>query len=139
MAQAPNLSNKALKGETMNKFAVWFGRLVWLGIAANFVLAIPGLLWPEQVLTFFGFPSASPLLWPSFACLLLILLSLFYMPGAINPFHYRANAYLAVFSRLVGFVYFIAGPSTYYLLGLYDLAFAIPQGILLLLALKTAK
>jgi hypothetical protein len=61
------------------------------------------------------------------------------MPGAINPFHYRANAYLAVFSRLVGFVFFIVGPSTYYLLGLFDLAFAIPQGILLLLALKTAK
>jgi len=123
----------------MNKFAVWFGRLVWLGIVANFGLAIPGLFWPEQVLAFVGFPPASPPLWPSFACLLLILLSLFYMPGAINPFHYRANAYLAVFSRLVGFGFFLTGPSIYYLLGLYDLAFAIPQGILLLLALKTAK
>jgi hypothetical protein len=139
MAQVPHLSNQALEGETMNKFAVWFGRLVWLGIVANLVLAIPGLLWPEQVLTFLGFPPASPSLWPSFACLLLILLSLFYVPGAINPFHYRANAYLAVFSRLVGFAFFIAGPSTYYLLGLFDLAFAIPQGILLLLALKMAK
>jgi hypothetical protein len=86
----------------MNAFAVWFGRLVWLGIVANLVLAIPGLLWPEQLLAFFGFPPASPPLWPSFACLLLILLSLFYMPGAINLFHYRANAYLAVISRVAG-------------------------------------
>jgi hypothetical protein len=48
----------------MNTFAVWFGRLVWLGIAANFVLAVPGLFWPEQVLAFFGFPPATPPLWP---------------------------------------------------------------------------
>jgi hypothetical protein len=123
----------------MNTFAVWFGRLVWLGIVANFVLAIPGLLWPEQVLALFGFPPASPPLWPSFACLLLSLLSLFYMPAAVNPFHYRANAYLAVLSRFAGGAFFLAGPSTYYLLGLYDLTFAIPQAILLLLALKTAK
>jgi hypothetical protein len=123
----------------MNTFAVWFGRLVWLGIVANFGLAIPGLFWPEPVLAFFGFPPASPPLWPRFACLLLILLSLFYMPGAINLFHYRANAYLAVFSRLAGFVFFLAGPSTYYLLGFFDLAFAIPQAILLFLALRMAK
>jgi hypothetical protein len=123
----------------MNTFAVWFGRLVWLGIVANFMLAIPGLFWPEQLLAFFGFPLASPPLWPSFASLLLILLSLFYMPGAINPFHYRGNAYLAVISRLAGVVFFFAGPSTYYLLGLFDLAFAIPQAVLSLLALKTAK
>ena len=123
----------------MNKFAVWFGRLVWLGIVANFALALPGLFLPEQLLAFFGFPPASPPLWPSLTSLLLILLSLFYMPGAINPFHYRANAYLAVVSRLAGVVFFFAGPSTYYLLGLFDLAFAIPQAILLLLALKTAK
>jgi hypothetical protein len=123
----------------MNTFAVWFGRLVWLGIIANFGLAIPGLFWPEQVRALVGFPPASPLLWPRFASLLLILLSLFYMPGAINPFHYRANAYLAVISRFAGVVFFFAGPSAYYLLGLYDLAFAIPQAILLLLAMKTAK
>jgi hypothetical protein len=59
-AQAPYVSNQALGGETMNKFAVWFGRLVWLGIVANFGLAIPGLFWPEQVLAFFGFPPTSP-------------------------------------------------------------------------------
>jgi hypothetical protein len=107
LGQVPHLSNQALEGETMNKFAVWFGRLVWLGIAANFVLAIPGLLWPEQLLAYFRFPPASPPLWPSFASLLLILLSLFYMPGAINPYHYRANAYLAVISRLAGVVFFL--------------------------------
>jgi hypothetical protein len=40
---------------------------------------------------------------------------------------------------LAGVVFFFAGPSTYFLLGLFDLIFAIPQAILLLLALKTAK
>jgi hypothetical protein len=123
----------------MNKFAVWFGRLVWLGIAANFALAIPGLFLPERLLAFFSFPPASPPLWPSFASLLLILLSLFYMPGAINPFHYRANAYLAVISRLAGVLFFFPAPSPYFLFGLYDLTFAIPQAILLILALKTGK
>jgi hypothetical protein len=121
----------------MNRYAVWFGRLVWIGIVANFAMALPGLFLPEQLLAFFSFPPPSPPLWPSFASLLLILLSLFYMPGAIDPYHYRANAYLAVISRLAGVLFFFAAPSPYCLFGLYDLIFAIPQGILLILAVKT--
>jgi hypothetical protein len=123
----------------MNKFAVWFGRMVWIGIVANFAMALPGLFLPEQLLAFFSFPPASPALWPSFASLLLILLSLFYMPGAIHPYHYRANAYLAVISRFARVLFFFSRSSPYFLFGLCDLAFAIPQAILLILALKNEK
>lgn len=65
----------------MNKFALWFRRVVWLGIIANFALALPALVMPDQMLAMMSLPSASPTMWPSFAALLLIVLSLFYIPG----------------------------------------------------------
>ena len=67
-------------------FAAWFGRATWLGILANFVLAIPGILWPNATLGLAGqTPDLEHPVWPAFASLLLVLLSLFYIPGAIEP------------------------------------------------------
>ena len=83
---------------------MWFGRVVWLGILANFALAIPALFVPERVIAMANLPPAMPLLWPRFAAWLLILLSLFYMPGAIDPDKYRVTAWLSIVSRLAGVV-----------------------------------
>lgn len=71
---------------------LWFRRVMWLGIAANFALALPTLLAPALMIDFVGLPAATPLLWPRFAALLLILLSLFYMPAGIDPVRYRLVA-----------------------------------------------
>ena len=83
---------------------LWFKRVMWLGIAANFALAVPTLLAPERMIEVVGLPMATPLLGPRFAALRLILLSLFYMPAGIDPVRYRLVALLTLVSRLAGVV-----------------------------------
>ena len=117
----------------------WFRRVMWVGIVANLGLAIPTMLYPAMMLARNSLPPAEPLLWPSFAALLLILLSVFYMPAGIDPDRYRANAWFAVASRLVGVVFFFVFQSPEYrLLGMVDLVFFVPEVILLTVAVRRA-
>src|SRR5271156_4028246 len=116
----------------MNQYARWFGRIVWLGVLANFALALPTLLLPDEMLAMASLPSASPSMWPSFAALLLMLLSLFYIP-ATNPLRYRPVAWLAVMARLAGVTFFCIFNRDYFIFGLFDLVFFIPESILLTL------
>ena len=111
---------------------MWFKRVMWLGILANFALAVPTLLAPERMIEFVGLPVATPLLWPRFAALLLILLSLFYMPAGIDPVRYRLVALLTLVSRLAGVVFFVGFQSAeYHMFGYFDLVFLVPQALLL--------
>jgi RoxA-like, cytochrome c-like len=123
----------------MNTFAVWFHRLVWVGILANLALALPGLFATERLLAWLALEPASPVLWPRFASLLLILLSLFYIPAAVNLYTHRANAWLAVLSRFAGVVFFFVHAGDYILFGVFDLIFGLPQAILLMLALRAQR
>jgi hypothetical protein len=110
----------------------WFRRVIWIGIVANLALAVPTLLAPEQMMMLSGLPPASPLLWPRFAGLLLILLSVFYMPAGIDPNRYRVVAWLAVASRLAGVIFFLGfQPADYRMLGYFDFVFLVPELILL--------
>ena len=110
----------------------WFKRVMWLGIVANVALAVPTLLAPERMIEFVGLPMPTPLLWTRFAALLLILLSLFYVPSAIDPDRYRLVAWLTLVSRLTGFVFFVGFQAAeYHRFGYFDLAFLIPQALLL--------
>ncbi len=123
----------------MNTYAKWFGRVVWLGIIVNLSLAIPTLFVPDKMLVLLKLEPAMPTIWVSFSANLLILLSLFYIPAAINLYHYQANAWLSVISRMTGFTFFLFQPKAYLAFGLLDLTFAIPTGILLILALQAEK
>jgi len=115
--------------------ARWFMRVTWIGVAANLALATPTLLAPERMLTFSRLPPATPLLWLQFSALLLILLSAFYVPAALNPNRYRLVAWLAVGARLAGVVFFIGfQPREYNLFGYFDFVFFVPE-LLLLIAL----
>src|ERR671919_428008 len=91
----------------------WFKRVVWIGIAANLALAFPTIAAPTLVIEMASLPTATPDLWPRFAALLLVLLSVFYMPAAIDPTRYRANAWFTVGSRLVGVLFFLADEPAY--------------------------
>jgi hypothetical protein len=115
--------------------ARWFSRVVWLGIAANLALAVPTLLMPARMLAFSNLPITEPLLWTQFAALLLILLSAFYVPAALDPARYRLVAWLSVLARLAGFVFFVVfQPREYHLFGYFDLVFFVPEAALLNLA-----
>ena len=117
--------------------ARWFSRVVWLGIVCNLALAIPTLVAPGQTMTLTRMPPASPLLWPQFSALLLILLSVFYIPAALDFARYQITAWCTVGSRLAGVVFFIGfQPAEYHLLGYFDLLFFIPEAVLLTLAFR---
>jgi hypothetical protein len=74
-------------------------------------------------------------LWVQFSGLLLILLSMFYMPAAIDFMRYRVVAWMAVGSRLAGVIFFVGFQSReYHALGYFDLVFFVPELILLMRA-----
>jgi hypothetical protein len=112
---------------------------MWLGIVANLALAIPTIAAPARVLALTGLPPATPLMWAQFSAVLLMILSLFYIPAAIDPNRFRAVAWLAVLSRLIGVVYFSTQPAEYRMFGLFDLAFFVPEAALLMAASVSAQ
>jgi hypothetical protein len=114
----------------------WFQRVLWLGIAANVALAVPTLLVPERMLVLTSLPPATPLMWPRFAAWLLILLSAFYVPAAIDAVRFRTIAWLAVGSRLAGVAFFLTQSADYRMLGAVDLLFFVPEAVLLALAIR---
>lgn len=120
----------------MNSYATWFGRVVLLGVAINLALSLPTLFVPERMLALLHLPMAEPTLWVQFSANLLILLSLFYIPAAIDPMRYQTSAWLAVFARVAGTVFFLTQPRDYVLFGLFDMTFAAIEGLLLVLALR---
>ena len=137
-APAVSLSSSSVA----NSYSIWFGRVIWLGVLANLSFALPAIFAPGLTLGFLNIEPAIPHIWVRFSGLLLLLLSLFYLPAASNLYHYRANAYLAVGARFAGIVFFgtavlCYGKARAYLpMGFVDLAFGIVEGVLLLLALK---
>ena len=105
---------------------------MWIGILANLALAVPTVLVPGRMIALTGLPPAMPLLWPRFAGLLLVLLSIFYVPAANDPDRYRVTAWTAVASRLAGVLFFLTQPREYLMLGMFDLVFFIPEVIFLI-------
>jgi hypothetical protein len=110
----------------------WFRRVLWIGILANLALAVPTLIAPERIMAMTQLPPATPIMWARFSALLLILLSVFYMPAGVDPNRYRVVAWLAVLSRLAGVVFFVGFQSAeYHMLGYFDLLFFVPEFVLL--------
>jgi hypothetical protein len=115
---------------------IWFKRVMWLGILANLALALPTIAAPDFMIDRFGFPTATPLLWPRFAALLLVILSVFYTPAGIDLDRYRIVAWFAIGSRAAGLLFFLP-QATYRMLGLFDGIFLVPQLLLLVVALQS--
>lgn len=123
----------------MNKHAIWWRWAVFLGVFQDWFFAIPGMFEPNAVLAFAGAEQAfAQPVWPAFACLVLLLLSLLYIPSALDPFHYLPHALLTVLARAAGVVFFfVLYPGRFpVLLGAIDLTLTILQGTLLFLTLR---
>ena len=63
----------------------WYRWLVWAGIVSNIVVSVVSIIYPAEVLAFVGVDPATPLIWPRLAVMLLALLSIFYIPAALDP------------------------------------------------------
>ncbi|NEO72685.1 hypothetical protein [Moorena sp. SIO3H5] len=129
----------------MNTYAKWFGRVVWLGIIINVVFfVIPLLFLPEVMLSLLKMQIPVPIIWVRAAGLLLLEISILYIPGAMDPYRYKATAWMSILvTRGGGATFFITavllfGQDLGFLsIALVDLVFAVIQGILLFLALQT--
>lgn len=120
--------------------ARWLRRTIWLGVIANFGLGLPAMFVPETILGLLRLRPTGDPLWTSTAALALLVLSLFYLPGANHPLRYRANAWLAVVARLAGVVFFLAiWPGNYLLFALFDGTFFILELPFLLRVMRGAK
>ena len=86
----------------------WFRRVMWLGILANLALALPTIAAPDMMIEFTRLPTATPVLWPRFAGLLLVILSVFYTPAATDIDRYRVVAWFAIGSRAAGVLFFVS-------------------------------
>jgi len=117
----------------------WFKIVMWLGIIANIVCAIISIVSIDAVLSFLRLEPAQPLVWPRFAAFLLILLSIFYIPSAIDPLRYRYSAIIAILCRFAGVTFFSIVGGKYLLFGLFDFTFGLPQAILWLIAWRSTQ
>jgi hypothetical protein len=117
----------------------WFKIVMWLGIIANIVCAAISIVSTNAVLSFLHLGPAQPLVWPRFAAFLLILLSVFYIPSAIDPLRYRYSAILAILCRFAGVAFFSIVGGKYLIFGLFDFTFGLPQAILWLIAWRSTQ
>jgi hypothetical protein len=89
--------------------SIWILRhtlLIWLGIFLNSLFIVPLLFFPRWMLDLFNIPLES-LIWARASAGLLMIISVFYVPAAIDFGRYRANAYIAVFPpRTFGATFF---------------------------------
>jgi hypothetical protein len=118
-----------------NFWAVWFRRALWLGIIQDFVLALPAIFWPNQLLALLGLTEAVEPEYASFAATVLIVLGAMYIPAAINPYKHPVVAWLSVLARPPGIIFFFfIYPGVYPLFGIVDSVLTILQIPLLTLA-----
>lgn len=129
----------------MNHYVIWFKRVVWFGIVANFMFACFAILMPTRLLNALNLGSVESTIWLFNYSVLLMLLSCFYMPAAHNPYRYIMNSWLLVAARIIPATTFFVGVSVAYMpkgfltLGIGDFTIGCIEAILLVLALRSAK
>jgi len=116
----------------------WFRRIIWVGIAADVAFALPTIAAPTAMIAMAGLPTAGSDLWPRFASLLIVMISVFSMPAGLDIDRYRATAWFAVAWRLAAVVFFAFEPA-YRLLMLVDGLFFVPLAILLTQAVRSER
>jgi hypothetical protein len=92
--------------DTVSKWILRHTILVWFGIFLNALFVIPMLFFPRSFLDLFNIPLEE-LIWARASAGLLMIISVFYVPAAVDFVRYRANACIAVFpSRTFGATFF---------------------------------
>ncbi|WP_017318475.1 hypothetical protein [Mastigocladopsis repens] len=127
----------------MNTYARWFSRVTWLGIIVNMFFVIPSCFFPEQFLSLLDMHIPFPIIWVRAAGMLLFIITVFYIPGAIDPYQYQATAWISIFpSRTFGATFFMAavflfGQDKGFLsIAFVDLFFGLIEAIFLTLAMR---
>jgi len=120
--------------------------VVLIGVLINILgMALPFIFAPQWTLEVAGLPGGGgSTLWMRQAGLLLLFISLLYLPGGIDPVRYRLNAYFGVIVRMtIGFywlgLFFLKGESSSFLpIGLVDCSYAIFNAFVLKWSLQNS-
>jgi len=98
-----------------NHYLKWFCRLIFIGIVINLSFAIPALFAAQFLTTLLGLPNQAIYPWLNNVGMLLIGVSLFYIPAALAPERWFAYSWLTVISRFIAVVfwYWLANTSGY--------------------------
>src|ERR1051325_7458887 len=122
---------------TSNNYAKWYGRVVWLGIILNMIFVVGTFFFPLEFMALLDIP-APPAIWVRASGMLLCIISIFYIPGALDPFRYRLTAIIAIVpSRAFGSTFFLTEvlafhwPRGFLSIALVDLTFGVIEAILL--------
>ena len=121
-----------------NTAASWFSRVVWLGIAFNLLFIVPQVFAPDFINMAVDLPPGFSTIWNQAHGMMVLALSLFYIPAALDPLRYPAYSWLLVVSRLIaaGFWAYLSGSSPAFVSYLItDGAFGVIEGLLLQRAL----
>ncbi|MDF7801850.1 hypothetical protein P4C99_20395 [Pontiellaceae bacterium B1224] len=120
----------------------WFRILVGVGLVANLIFALPAFFAPRLLEQMFDVGTADPTGWLRNVGILLIILSSTYVAVILDPFRYIIVSVIIVLGRFAAGMFFVAlliagdYPSGFRALAINDLVLSIPQGILLVLALR---
>lgn len=125
----------------MNKYLVWFRRVVWLGIIMNLFFIIPSLFAPQILNITFGLGIEPNDVWLRNVGMLLLSICLFYAVGAAKPLQYPAYTWLVAISRLIAAVFWVwmvrvsGYPALMWQFFFSDLAFGLVLCVLLQLGM----
>ena len=117
-----------------NGYARWFSRVVWLGIACNALFVAQDMLTPGFVNMGMGLPVGGPTVWNQAHAMMVLTLSIFYMPAALAPLRNPDYSWLLVLSRfLAAGLWVVISRSTPSFVSylIMDGAFGLVQGVLL--------
>ena len=80
--------------------------VTWLGIVLNLAVAIPFFFFPAWSLDLLGIPN-SPSMWARTGAMLLVIITVFYVPMSLDLDRFRIMAWLSIFpSRTFGAAFF---------------------------------
>lgn len=117
----------------------WLNWATFIGAMINIVgMALPFIFAPQWYLDWLGLPGGGgSVIWMRQAGLLLLLISILYIPGGADPFRYSLNAKFAVLVRMtIGLYWFYLvyvehQTHSFLRFGILDVVYAIFNGFLL--------
>jgi cytochrome c5 len=124
---------------SLNAAARWFSLVVWLGIVFNLFFILTELFAPDFINVAVGLAPGFPTVWNRAHSIMVLALTILYIPAAVNPLRYPAYSWLLVVSRLAAAIFWAwciaSGQGAFGSYLASDGAFCVVQAILLQMAM----
>ena len=122
-----------------NTAATWFSRVVWLGIVFNLFFIAMQVFAPDFVNVGVGLTPGFPTVWNRAHGMMVLALSILYIPAARDPLRYPGYSWLLVVSRMLASIFWAwcvsSGQGSFGSYLATDGAFCVVQAVLLQIAL----